>query len=91
MKAKIERNIPIPPHGNAERGRYPFGQMRVGDSFFTPGARSSAASGASQFAKRHPGYRFITRIEGKGVRVWCIAVPNNTVTRLPSRVGDAAR
>lgn len=69
---KIEKNVPM-PNGLRTRGsRYPFPQMEVGDSFFAQGSRGTIASAAHTYGKKH-GFRFSSRTEGDGVRVWRVA------------------
>lgn len=64
---KIEKNIPIPEnHANA---KYPFAQMAVGDSVFLLGMVSTSVSSRLTYARKK-GFRFTTRNEGDGVRVW---------------------
>ena len=48
--------------------------MEVGDSFFIEtGDPSVIRSNVTIFSKRNPGYKFSTRKEGTGIRVWRIA------------------
>jgi hypothetical protein len=37
MAYKIEKNIPIPPKRGGKGSKYPWGEMKQGDSFFVPG------------------------------------------------------
>ena len=67
---KIEKNIDIPPHKNT---RYPFGVMKVGDSFFVEGGKSNALSCAARLHARRHGGKFTVRQVDGGVRVWRIA------------------
>lgn len=72
----IEKDIPIPP---IRRGKYPFKQMQVGDSFFLPCANSQEQSisldrvkSSCHFRLKHHGERYhATKING-GVRVWLV-------------------
>lgn len=51
-KIKIERGIQIPAvYG--QYSKYPFGQMRVGDSFQIPDDQQAVRQAASQYARRH--------------------------------------
>lgn len=73
MEIKIEKNIPIP---NRERhvSKYPFGKMKVGDSFFLLATDTNAnkiRSAAAWYAVRN-GFKFTVRKEGEGVRCWRI-------------------
>lgn len=82
-KPVIEHNVPIPPHGNVGAVRYPFRDMKAGDSFFVkqePGesrAKLSARvrSASAQFRRRATGevVSFTTRMEKTGIRVWRIS------------------
>lgn len=68
MSIKIDKNITIPP-----KGKYPFGEMEVGDSFdigVVPAG--NVRSAASIFAKRNSDYAFTVRRNGKGYRCWRI-------------------
>ena len=57
---KIEKNIPIPPHGN-EKKTVPFLEMEVGDSVLV---KNRAESNKKKALTR--------QVEG-GIRVWRIA------------------
>jgi hypothetical protein len=63
---KIEKDVPIPDsHQNT---RWPFGKMKVGDSFEVPDAvMGKVAVAMSYYGKRH-GMKFSKR----GKRVWRI-------------------
>ena len=71
----IQDNVPLPKL-RAYRSRYPFSEMRVGQSFFIPGVRVQRVSHAAVYwAKRlGDGYRFVSRTvteDGQeGVRCW---------------------
>lgn len=60
---RIDRGIPIPMRQNA---RYPFREMRVGDSILLTG---NSAGLTGQWA-RSTGWKFTTRKVEGGVRVW---------------------
>jgi hypothetical protein len=64
---KIERGVPLPE----KRGlynKYPFKQMKVGDSFIVPiDARIYAAA---SWAGTRNGMKFSTRKNGTCIRVW---------------------
>ena len=62
---KVVSNVPMPEN----RGKYPFKEMKVGDSFFFNGLQARAAATASNAAKRY-GFKFATRKEEKGARIW---------------------
>lgn len=71
---KIESKIPIPPPGRA-RTKYPWGGMKVGQSFFLsekdypPSGSATLRSAAWSWAKNH-GWKFTTKKEKGGYRVW---------------------
>lgn len=79
-KPTIEHNIPIPEHGNVGAVRYPFREMKKGDSFFvrqeTGESRKKLSarvrSASAQFRRRSTGetVTFTTRMEKNGIRVW---------------------
>ena len=79
MKArvfKIEKNVKIPETAGL-RGRiptYPFGSMKVGDSFCAPKeAQKSLRCAAIMYGKRN-NMRFTTRSQDNGqIRIWRIA------------------
>ena len=72
MSYKIDTDIPIPSMGRPNQ--YPFAEMKVGDSFFIEGRTSSYASTAARnWASKHePSWRFTSRQQDGGVRVWRI-------------------
>lgn len=72
---KIDKDIPLPAHGHGgnRHSKYPFAQMSVGDSFFAPATSKAVHAAATNFAKRNPGFKFTTRKEGDGTRIWRIA------------------
>lgn len=79
-KPVIEHGIPIPAHGNVGAVRYPFREMKKGDSFFVrqePGESrkklsARVRSASAQFRRRSTGevVSFTTRMEKNGIRVW---------------------
>ena len=68
---KIERGIPVPT--STRRAKYPWRAMSVGDSFFVVGKLRSSMSAVVANTGRRTGWRFVTRAEGDGVRVWRVA------------------
>lgn len=81
MSFQIEKDVPVPKR--KFRGKYPFGEMEVGDSFLVPaddeGAtyipkyrRPRVAGAIRTYSARH-GKRFTyRRLEDNSVRVWRI-------------------
>lgn len=71
---KVEKNVPVPIV--AKISRFPFADMKIGDSFFVPDMRTSAEmSSAIQNAKRSLKFKFMCRRVTEdgvavGVRVW---------------------
>jgi hypothetical protein len=86
---KIENNIPMPVTSKSSPYRkYPFAEMKVGDSVFfadEPKGTQSNPSVASRMYSAHSrkkfssrkkpdgGSKFTSRKEGTGVRIWRIA------------------
>ena len=67
---KIEKNIPI---GFADKPKYPFAKMVVGDSFFVKGDKKKAKAvtvATSGYKKNTPGTNFTARTNADGIRVW---------------------
>ena len=65
---KIEENIPAPPDWRSSRSKYPFSEMKVGDSFVVSEEEFLAARQASyDYGRRHK-MRFSTRKP----RIWRI-------------------
>ena len=69
MQFTIAKNVPLP---DANRAKYPFREMEVGDSFYVPGKRKylSATAAAVGFAKVNAWCKFASRKEGDGGRIW---------------------
>jgi len=61
---KIEKGIPIPEFS---KSKYPFDQMKVGDSFFAlkPNLGSSMMN-----AQARNGFKFKSKYQDGGTRVW---------------------
>lgn len=72
---KVDKNVPPP----RQRGKYPWRQMEVGDSFLVPeGMENSVRYAASYFRKRNPDYKFMVRKQEDGTyRCWRIANEND--------------
>lgn len=65
----IDKTRPIP--ATRRQCKYPFGEMTVGDSFFS--GCKTVSSAAYVWASKRPGVKFSARTEGDGKRVWRIA------------------
>jgi len=70
---KIEKGVPVPPPKSGRYAKYPFAKMDIGDSFFASEHPTKVRPAASWWANRHAGFKFQTRKEGDGVRVWRVA------------------
>ncbi len=70
MGFKIEGNIPCP----TQQSKYPFKEMKVGDSFLVPKHFEMRVRTASQyFSKRNAPYKFSVAKTVDGARIWRIA------------------
>lgn len=75
IQYKIESGIEAPQTDN-RGGKYPFKLMAVGDSFFVPGSAENInrvalrVANAAHYAAKRYGFRFTTRRNADGVRVW---------------------
>lgn len=72
---KIDNNIPQPRRDCYGRpAKYPFRELRPGQSFFAPGVTTYGLGGASDHWRKSTGWTFVTRkvVEDgiPGVRVW---------------------
>lgn len=72
---KIETNVPVPPLSGGARPKYPFREMKIGDSFFASNEDAKVISvrvSAHTFGRRNKEYRFTVVKESGGCRVWRI-------------------
>ncbi len=72
MELKVEKNIPIPA-SRTGRGTGVAGTLRglkVKESVFVPGKVQTDLSGSVSALSRKTGYKFTTRQESDGVRIW---------------------
>lgn len=66
----IEKGVPIPPSsGGGRKPKYPWREMKVGDSFFVEGEPIKLRNSLYPLATRH-NIKLTIRTEGNGVRVW---------------------
>lgn len=67
---EIDKGIPIPPRSCASK--YPWADMKVGDSFFVPGnkTRCEAVQAAAKYRSQRTAEKYVTRTKPNGVRVW---------------------
>jgi hypothetical protein len=70
---KIEKGIPLLDRIRGRRDRYPYKQMKVGDSFFVQNMNSKSLCSVSNYAAKHLGYKFIHRATNQGTRCWRVA------------------
>lgn len=69
MEYKIEKGVPM-----SNRRKYPLLEMEIGDSFHIPGIKTTKyPSGAIGYARIKLGYKFVSRKERDGIRIWRIA------------------
>jgi len=67
---KVERNIPIPKIGVGHT-KYPFPEMKVGDSVAVNGElKNRLRQAAFHYAKRHKPWSFKTRTVNGKMRLW---------------------
>lgn len=84
---KIEKGVSVSPASHGVRGeracKYPWREMKAGDSFFVPFVKGKTASwlqsnlftAGAQFKKNNnPSWKFATRVDhdAGGIRVWRI-------------------
>lgn len=80
MQTEIKIDRSIPPPRTFRYNSWPFGKLKVGESFFA-GPEIAGHAGqilrpaASQYHIRNPDWHYITRKEGDGFRLWRIAAP----------------
>lgn len=67
---KIDVNIPLPKKARA--GKYPFSDMKIGDSLFANGDESNSLVSSAYGWGRRNGATFTARKENDGVRVWLV-------------------
>ena len=79
MEIKVEHDKPMPDNSVGIRGKYPWSQMKVGDSFFVAvegdasliRLRMNALSSGRSWAKYNGGTaRFGSRTVAGSVRIW---------------------
>ena len=74
MEIKIEKGIKAPEKRVGGNIKYPFSDMKVGDSFVVNAAKKqSLYLCISKYKRRHKGWDYTTRtIDGDDLRVWRI-------------------
>lgn len=68
----IESNIPIPPKTRGRKARWPFSDMKIGESVEVLEIEADRARTAVWNTKRNYGYEFTTRKTELGIRIWRI-------------------
>jgi hypothetical protein len=63
---KIEKGVPRPKRGGE---KYPFPDMKVGDSILTPANNPNARNAAYMYGVRHR-VKFTARQTEQGIRIW---------------------
>jgi hypothetical protein len=66
---KIDKNVPIPETSGAG-ALYPFAEMEVGDSFYVEGKTTAQLQNSASHWRKRKGWKFRTRTEDKGARIW---------------------
>ena len=69
MELKIEEGIPIP---KMRLRKYPWEDMKVGDSFFVPDGNNNTIQTAASYAGKRHNRKYCTRQVNGGIRVWRI-------------------
>ena len=69
---KIDKGVPVPEESRGANGKYPFGDLEIGDSFFVGVKQQLLCAAVSGYGRRH-NKKFTTRSENGGTRVWRIA------------------
>jgi hypothetical protein len=73
---KVDKQQPIPARKGGRASKYPFKDMKVGDSFLIPdkGKKNGIYGSLAHFNKgRKNPIKITIRIEGNALRVWRIA------------------
>lgn len=67
---KIDKGFPLPLGGRNGYAKYPWRQMKIGDSFLVRNASTNKLNSAAWQAKKYTKFIFTVRTIGKDVRVW---------------------
>lgn len=67
---KIDAGVEIPPTTRERGSKYPFTDMKRGESFFAPTTKDNLYRVAWFFKKKHEDFNFKVRAEGDGARIW---------------------
>lgn len=66
----VETGMPAPARQSRRRNKYPFVEMRVGESVFISGKTANSLRGSLQYASLKIQGEFVSRSEDGGARVW---------------------
>jgi hypothetical protein len=79
MTIQIDKNIPVPDKKSGANCKYPWREMKVGDSFLVPyrsaadaNERAYQQSGIINNQKSYRPKRYTSRQQKDGIRVWRI-------------------
>lgn len=67
---EVESGIPLPDRARVRSPKYPFDEMKVGDSFLIPGDVKKPTLIALAARKRHRPKLFTVRETSEGFRIW---------------------
>jgi hypothetical protein len=68
---KIEKGIKIPERiGTLRHSRYPYRQLKVGESFFVKDVKGAKLNGSIAYWQRTLNIKLVWRTVDGGVRVW---------------------
>ena len=68
-KIKIDKSVPM-PSGRKGKCKWPWHEMKVGDSFFAKGYDHNSFSGSRAVIQMRTGFKFSIARQNGGVRVW---------------------
>lgn len=69
---KIDKNIPSPPSGRGRKCKYPWVDMKIGDSFFIEGVKGRDFAATAYAAGKRLDMKFSVRTVEGGSRCWKI-------------------
>ena len=72
MKIEIETGVPVPENKFIRVSKYPYADMKPGDSFFVRKSVNTMRSSSYAYGKRNK-MKFTVRSEDTGARVWRLA------------------
>lgn len=72
MTIIFDKNVPLPRYHSTTK-KYYFEKMSIGESIFIPVIGRTSISSSITRAQKSTGFRYITRREENGIRLWRIA------------------